>query len=40
MFEAKATLIQFLGDVERSLCHFGYKIGYIFTYDGELFHPK
>lgn len=37
MYKVKATLVAFLGDVEHFPCHFGYKIGDSFIYDGEKF---
>jgi len=35
MFKVKGTLIGFMNDVEKFPCHFDYKIGEEFTYDGE-----
>jgi uncharacterized repeat protein (TIGR04076 family) len=37
MYQVKATLVAFLGDVEHFPCHFGYKVGDSFIYDGEKF---
>ena len=37
MYKVKATVVAFLGDVEHFPCHFGYKIGDSFIYDGEKF---
>jgi uncharacterized repeat protein (TIGR04076 family) len=34
-FKVKCKLIGFMNDVERFPCHFDYKIGEEFTYDGE-----
>jgi uncharacterized repeat protein (TIGR04076 family) len=34
-FKVKCTLIGFMNDVEKFPCHFDYKIGEEFTYDGE-----
>jgi uncharacterized repeat protein (TIGR04076 family) len=39
-FIVKATLVQFMGDEERFPCHFGYKIGDSFIYDGAEFHGR
>jgi len=39
-FEVKATLVGFLGDEEHFPCHFLYKVGDSFTYDGEEFHGR
>ncbi len=36
-FKVKATLVEFMGDEKRFPCHFGYKIGDSFIYDGEEF---
>ena len=36
-FKVKCTLIGFMGDEERFPCHFNYKIGDEFSYDGERF---
>lgn len=35
MFQVKATLIMFLGDLENYPCHFGHKIGDEIIFDGE-----
>jgi len=40
MFKVKATVVDFLGDEERYPCHFKYKIGDEFIYDGEKFIGK
>jgi uncharacterized repeat protein (TIGR04076 family) len=37
LYKVKATVVGFLGDVEHFPCHFGYKIGDSFIYDGEKF---
>jgi len=37
MYKVKVTMVGFLGDVEHFPCHFGYKPGDSFTYDGEKF---
>ena len=39
-FKIKATLVEFMGDEKRFPCHFCYKIGDSFTYDGEEFHGR
>lgn len=39
-FKVKATLIDFLGDEERFPCHFLYKRGDFFVYDGEEFQGR
>ncbi len=36
-FKVRCRLIAFMGDEERFPCHFGYKIGEEFIYDGEKF---
>ncbi len=36
-YKVKCRLTAFLGDVEHFPCHFGYKIGDEFIYDGEKF---
>lgn len=36
-FKIKCTLTEFLADVEHFPCHFNYKIGDSFTYDGAYF---
>jgi len=35
--KVRAKLIGFMGDEEKFPCHFDYKIGDEFTYDGEKF---
>jgi len=35
MFKVKATVVGFLGNEEKYLCHFGYKVGDELVYDGE-----
>ena len=40
MFKVKATVAGFLGDEEKYPCHFQYKIGDEFIYDGEKFIGK
>src|SRR3989304_1558568 len=35
MFKVRGKLIGFMNDVEKFPCHFDYKIGEEFTYDGE-----
>jgi len=37
LYKVKATLVAFLGDIEHFPCHFGYKIGDSFIFDGEKF---
>lgn len=39
-FKVKCTLESFTGDVERFPCHFDYKIGDFFTYDGATFDGR
>jgi uncharacterized repeat protein (TIGR04076 family) len=39
-FKVKATLVEFMGDESRFPCHFGYKIGDSFIYDGEEFKGR
>jgi uncharacterized repeat protein (TIGR04076 family) len=39
-FKLKATLIEFMGDEDRFPCHFLYKKGDSFIYDGEEFHGR
>ena len=39
-FKVKCTLVSFTGDEERFPCHFDYKIGDPFTYDGEKFDGR
>jgi len=39
-FKVKATLVDFAGDEERFPCHFLYKKGDSFIYDGEQFHGR
>ena len=39
-YKVKCRLIDFLGDVENFPCHFGYKIGDEFIYNGEQFIGK
>jgi hypothetical protein len=34
-FKVRCKLIGFMNDVDRFPCHFDYKIGEEFTYDGE-----
>lgn len=36
-FKVKCRFVSFMGDEERFPCHFGYKIGDQFIYDGEKF---
>ena len=36
-YKVKCRLVAFLGDVENFPCHFGYRIGDEFIYDGEKF---
>ena len=36
-FKVRCRLIAFMGDEEKYPCHFGYKIGDEFIYDGECF---
>lgn len=37
MYKVRCKLVAFLGDVEQFPCHFGYKVGDEFIYDGEKF---
>ena len=37
MFQVKSTVVNFLGDEDKYPCHFQYKIGDEFIYDGEKF---
>lgn len=39
-FKVKCTLIAFMGDEDTFPCHFGYKVGDEFIYDGEKFIGK
>lgn len=39
-FKVRCKLVSFTGDPERFPCHFDYKIGDEFTYDGEKFEGK
>ena len=39
-FKVRFRLIAFMGDEEEYPCHFGYKIGDEFVYDGEQFTRK
>lgn len=39
-FVVRARLVAFMGDEERFPCHFLYKIGDEFIYDGEEFHGR
>jgi uncharacterized repeat protein (TIGR04076 family) len=39
-FKVRCKLVEFTGDPERFPCHFDYKIGDEFTYDGEKFEGK
>jgi hypothetical protein len=39
-FKVKCKLVGFQGDVKNFPCHFDYKIGAEFTYDGEKFEGK
>jgi uncharacterized repeat protein (TIGR04076 family) len=39
-YKVKATLVGFLGNQEKFPCHFDYKIGDSFTYDGEIFEGR
>jgi len=39
-YKVRAKLMGFLGDEEKFPCHFGYKIGEEFTYDGERFEGR
>lgn len=39
-FKVKCTLESFVGDEGRFPCHFDYKIGESFTYDGEKFEGR
>ena len=36
-YKVKCTVVAFMGDIEHFPCHFGYKIGDSFIYDGETF---
>ena len=40
MFKVKATVVSFAGEEEKYPCHFGYKIGDEFAFDGEKFTGK
>ena len=40
MFKVKATVVSFAGEEEKYPCHFGYKIGDEFAFDGEKFIGK
>ncbi len=39
-FKIKATLVEFMGDEKSFPCHFCYKIGDSFIYDGEEFQGR
>jgi len=39
-FKIRCRLAAFMGDEEEYPCHFGYKIGDEFIYDGEQFHGR
>jgi len=39
-FKVRCRLVAFMGDVERFPCHFDYKIGDEFTYNGEKFEGR
>lgn len=39
-FKVKATMVEFLGDEKRFPCHFRYRKGDYFVYDGEEFHGR
>ena len=39
-FKVRATLVGFMGDVERFPCHFNYEIGDQIIYDGERFSGR
>jgi uncharacterized repeat protein (TIGR04076 family) len=39
-FKVRCKLVSFTGDPENFPCHFGYRIGDAFTYDGEKFEGK
>ena len=39
-FKVRGKLIGFMNDVEKFPCHFDYKIGEEFTYDGEKFEGR
>lgn len=39
-FKVRCKLVEFTGDPERFPCHFDYKIGDSFTYDGEKFEGR
>jgi uncharacterized repeat protein (TIGR04076 family) len=39
-YKVRCKLAAFMGDPERFPCHFDYKIGDEFTYDGEIFEGK
>jgi uncharacterized repeat protein (TIGR04076 family) len=39
-FKVKATLVAFMGDVERFPCHFNYNLGDQIVYDGEKFSGR
>ena len=36
-YQVRVKLVEFLGDIDNFLCHFGYKAGDEFIYDGEKF---
>jgi uncharacterized repeat protein (TIGR04076 family) len=40
MFQVKATVIGFLGDSDRYLCHFGHKVGDEVVWDGEKYNGR
>jgi uncharacterized repeat protein (TIGR04076 family) len=39
-FKVKCKLVAFQGDAKNFPCHFDYKIGDEFTYNGEKFEGK
>ena len=39
-FKVRCKLVSFVGDPDRFPCHFDYKIGDGFTYDGEKFDGR
>lgn len=39
-FKVQCRLLAFMGDTENFPCHFGYKVGDRFTYDGEQFSGR
>ncbi len=40
MFKVKCTLVSFEGDEQKYPCHFNYKIGDEFDYDGVNFRGR